>query len=227
MSLMSLIPTTNRTQFEKHTTHHREKPTKKLNPFSIFHFHRKKKLNFIFLNSRVDTHIPMSVARIAAQLCMSDVQHIERIMNAMIEQCAKTKTPLSEIVGVIPHKGIPNHKQHECSKCRAMKDADQFTWYPGRRDKNQHLMRSNAICKPCGKENLAEKNATLKRARESGKIPPKPAAGAVCPNCKRNWGTPEEPRNWHQDHDAIQGIFRMWLCGDCNMAKHDHRHGIS
>ena len=47
------------------------------------------------------------------------------------------------------------------------------------------------------------------------------------PIVKEKWGSEEDPRNWHRDHDAIKNTFRGWLCGDCNMAKHDHRFNIS
>ena len=127
---------------------------------------------------------------------------------------------------MILHRGKPEGL-HECSKCAEMKDNSNFTYYNQRVDKNGYLMRSNALCLNCSEIMNSERKATLDKAKKNGEIEDKPLGGAKCPGCKRNWGTEQEPRNWHRDHDAIQNKFRGWLCGDCNMAKHDHRHKIS
>ena len=137
-----------------------------------------------------------------------------------------TNIVLNDIKGIIIHKGPPPGL-HKCSRCREHKDNTHFTYYQQRVDKKGYLMRSNALCTICKYETNLKRNTTLKKAKAEGKIPPKPQGGDLCPNCNRHWGTKEEPRNWHRDHDAIRNVFRMWLCGDCNMAKHDHRHGIS
>lgn len=128
--------------------------------------------------------------------------------------------------GLILHKGKPPGL-HKCSRCHAMKDSSHFGYYSCRVDKKGYLMRSNALCFDCRNETNKERKDTLDKAKKAGKIPPRPKPGDICPNCQRSWGTPENPRNWHRDHDAIQNIFRRWLCGDCNMALHDHRHGKS
>ena len=131
-----------------------------------------------------------------------------------------------DIKGVIAHKGEPPGL-HECSKCRELKGSEHFKYYQNRVDKNGYLMRSNALCNICDKSMRQERESTLKKAELNNEIGEKPCPGSTCPNCSRAWGTAEKPRNWHRDHDAIQNIFRGWLCGDCNMAKHDHRHGTS
>lgn len=138
----------------------------------------------------------------------------------------KTIDNLKHMKGIILHKGKPNG-QHECSKCRSMKENVHFKYYNKRVDKKDCLMRVNALCIDCSELTNAERKSTLNKATLNGEIDDKPLAGDICPNCKRKWGTEENPRNWHRDHDAIKNVFRGWLCGDCNMAKHDHRHGIS
>jgi len=134
--------------------------------------------------------------------------------------------PMEEIKGCIFHKGKPPGL-HECSKCRVSKDSSHYGYYTNRVDKNHYLMRSNALCKDCRMETEKERKDTLKKATKEGKIPTQPKPGDICPKCQRKWGSEEKPRNWHRDHDAIKNEFRGWLCGDCNMAQHDHRHGIS
>jgi len=133
---------------------------------------------------------------------------------------------INEIVGLIPHRGYPPG-MHECSSCRENKFSDQFSYYNNRVDKNGYLMRSNALCIDCRKKSDIERKNTLDIAKKNNEIPEKPLPGDKCSNCNRNWGSPEKPRNWHRDHDAIKNKFRGWICGDCNMAKHDHRHGLS
>lgn len=131
-----------------------------------------------------------------------------------------------DIKGFIAHKGEPPGL-HECSKCFDLKGSEHYKYYQNRVDKHGYLMRSNALCNACDKSMRQERDSTLHKAKLNNEIGEKPCPGSVCPNCRRAWGTPEQPRNWHRDHDAIQNIFRGWLCGDCNMAKHDHRHGTS
>lgn len=131
-----------------------------------------------------------------------------------------------DIKGFILHKGEPPGL-HECSKCRDLKGSEHFKYYQSRVDKNGYLMRSNALCNSCDKTMKQERESTLKKAELNNEIGDKPQPGSICPNCKRAWGAAEQPRNWHRDHDAILNVFRGWLCGDCNMAKHDHRHGTS
>jgi hypothetical protein len=134
--------------------------------------------------------------------------------------------PIEEAKGCIFHRGLPPGT-HECSKCRHQKPTSEYNYYQQRVDKNGYLMRSNALCHQCNLLMNNERKNTLKRAKIEGKIPPKPNPGDICTGCNRNWGTIEQPRNWHRDHDAIKNEFRGWLCADCNMAKHDHRFGIS
>ena len=137
-----------------------------------------------------------------------------------------TNVKLLQAKGIILHNGKPPGL-HKCSRCCGMKDSSHFGYYSCRVDKNGYLMRSNALCFDCRKETDKERKDTLDNAKKAGKIPPKPNPGDICSNCHRSWGTPENPRNWHRDHDAIKNEFRRWLCGDCNMALHDHRHGKS
>jgi hypothetical protein len=137
-----------------------------------------------------------------------------------------SKVSVMDAVGCVLHKGRPPGL-HECSTCREKKDSSHFNYYNQRIDQHGYLMRSNALCKTCGDESSKERKKTLEKANKEGKIPPKPEPGDICPNCNRNWGSIETPRNWHRDHDAIKNEFRRWLCGDCNMAQHDHRHGTS
>lgn len=132
-----------------------------------------------------------------------------------------------EAEGLILHRGKPPGEEHECSRCRQKKSHDDYKYYKCRVDKYGYLMRSNALCNDCEYETRKERESTLKAAIFENKIPPRPEPGDECPKCKRQWGTVENPRNWHRDHDAIKKEFRSWLCGDCNMANHDHRHNIS
>tara|TARA_Y100001972_G_scaffold81750_1_gene99418 strand:- start:3992 stop:4477 length:486 start_codon:yes stop_codon:yes gene_type:complete len=134
------------------------------------------------------------------------------------------KNNVNDVKGIIFHKGKPPG-EHECSKCLKLKDNNEFKYYKKRVDKNNYLMRSNAICHNCSKINNEERKKTL--FKDKNKIPPKPKAGSICESCNRKWGTKDKPRNWHRDHDAKLHKFRGWLCGDCNMAKHDHRLNIS
>jgi hypothetical protein len=138
----------------------------------------------------------------------------------------KSKVSVSDATGVCLHKGEPPGL-HECRECRVKKDSSFFGYYQNRIDKNGYLMRVNAVCRTCAVGLDEERNTTLQKANKEGKIPPKPKGGDECPKCTRAWGTEENPRNWHRDHDAIKNEFRGWLCGDCNMANHDHRHGLS
>jgi len=140
---------------------------------------------------------------------------------------SNSKIALEDVKGIIFHKGTPPGDNHECSICRVKKAGDQFTYYQRRVSRYGYLMRTNAHCHDCEKTSTEERMTTLKTAATAGKIPPKPKPGDICPNCNRAWGSSEKPRNWHRDHDAIKNEFRRWLCGDCNMALHDHRHGKS
>jgi hypothetical protein len=141
-------------------------------------------------------------------------------------QCTNTckKIEIDDIKGYLCHKGPPPGL-HECSKCREHKDNTHFKYYQQRVDNKGYLMRTNALCNLCSIKNKKEKDETMKK--DKNKIPKKPEPGSMCPNCKRSWGTKENPRNWHKDHDAIKHEFRGWLCGHCNMSKSDHRNGIS
>ena len=134
--------------------------------------------------------------------------------------------PIADAVGCILHKGKPPGL-HECSTCREKKESSYFNYYSQRVDQHGYLMRSNALCKLCTELSNRERKETLQKASQEGKIPTKPIPGDICPKCTRHWGSAEAPRNWHRDHDAIKNEFRGWLCGDCNMAQHDHRHGTS
>lgn len=155
---------------------------------------------------------------ISTIVCGGSANVIKRIEELLISN--------PEIKGFIAHKGEPLGL-HECSKCRELKGSEHFKYYQSRVDKNGYLMRSNALCNPCDKNMKQERDDTLKKAELNHEVGDKPKPGSICPNCSRAWGTAEQPRNWHRDHDAIHNVFRGWLCGDCNMAKHDHRHGTS
>jgi hypothetical protein len=131
-----------------------------------------------------------------------------------------------EKLEVVFHKGKPDGL-HECSRCRELKTSSNYNYYSKRIDKNGYLMRSNALCVDCTIETNQERSSTLNKAKKNNEIGKKPEPGDICTGCNRSWGTKEQPRNWHRDHDAKKNEFRGWLCGDCNMAKHDHRHDIS
>lgn len=156
----------------------------------------------------------------------AQVKDNETILKLVNETCKNQKMTMNEIKGMKLHKGMPLGL-HECSICREEKDNSAFSYYTGRVDKYGFLLRSNAHCKSCSKISTKERKDTLKKAEKEGKIPPKPKPGDICTNCNRKWGSHEQPRNWHQDHNQKTHEFRRWLCGDCNMALHDHRHNIS
>ena len=138
----------------------------------------------------------------------------------------KSKVSITDAKGVCFHKGPPPGLD-VCSHCDEKKDSSYFGYYQNRIDKNGYLQRSNAVCRTCGVKEDKERKDTLDRAEKEGKIPPKPNGGDICQKCNRKWGSIEKPKSWHRDHDAIKNEFRRWLCGDCNMALHDHRHGTS
>lgn len=150
----------------------------------------------------------------------------QNILEMVNESCKDQKMTMNEIEGIILHKGCPLGL-HECSICREEKDNSAFKYYKTRVDRYGFRMRSNAHCNDCSKISTKERKDTLKKAEKEGKIPPPPAQGDICTNCNRKWGSSEKPRRWHRDHDAKKNEFRRWLCGDCNMALHDHRHNIS
>jgi hypothetical protein len=160
----------------------------------------------------------------ACQFYQDEGAQIAKIMKLF--QTNPTNVELFHAAGIILHNGKPPGL-HKCSRCWCRKDSSHFGYYSCRVDKNGYLMRSNALCFDCRKVTNKERKDTLDKAKKAGKIPPKPKPGDICSNCVRPWGTPENPRNWHRDHDAIRNEFRRWLCGDCNMALHDHRHGKS
>jgi hypothetical protein len=152
----------------------------------------------------------------------------EQLLNDLSEFIPSTnsckKIEIDDIKGIIFHRGPPPGL-HECSVCREKKDNTHYTWYQQRVDKKGYLSRCNAHCSSCSKKVKKEKDETMKKDKD--KIPEEPEQGSMCPNCNRSWGTKENPRNWHKDHNAKTHEFRRWLCSNCNMAKHDHRWGIS
>ena len=186
--------------------------------------HKEKQLFRRFVSLRI---IKMTEMNLFEKIKMLEEENM-KLKEYFAKIIATNPSGIAEqdVKGYIAHRGIPPGL-HECSRCRENKDTTCFNYYNQRVDKNGYLMRSNALCKDCGVETDKERKETLKKAGKEGKIPPKPAPGDVCKYCNRNWGSKEQPRNWHRDHDAIKNEFRGWLCGDCNMAKHDHRHGIS
>ena len=156
---------------------------------------------------------------------VEEMPHDEDAQIALIMkliQTNPTNVNLSNAVGIILHNGKPPGLD-ECRECLARKDSSHFNYYNSRVDKNGCLQRVNAVCKVCSKEIDKERKDTLAKAAKAGKIPTKPNPGDICPNCHRSWGTPEKPKNWHRDHDAIKSEFRTWLCGLCNMALQDNR----
>lgn len=121
-------------------------------------------------------------------------------------------------LSIVVHKGRPDNL-FECSRCFLTKEPDNFNFYNKRIDKKNFLMRSNAICKECAEKINKERKITFQKDKK--KIPQKPKSGSVCLHCKREW-----KGNWHRDHCPIKHEFRYWLCGNCNMAKQDHRNSI-
>jgi hypothetical protein len=158
--------------------------------------------------------------------CGQDIMSIVEEFEKFMQNSNGSAVDLEDAVGCILHKGKPPGL-HECSKCGQYKDNQDYCYYKCRADKNGYLMRTNALCNQCKELTSKERRRTLSHAKSQNKIPPRPSPGDKCPQCKRKWGTIENPRNWHRDHDAIKNEFRRWLCGDCNMANHDHRYNIS
>jgi hypothetical protein len=145
---------------------------------------------------------------------------------AALTNTTSSNVSLENASGFILHCGEPPGL-HECRQCRQNKDSSHFGWYKQRVDRRGHLMRVNAVCHECAVGLDQERANTLNAAAAAGQIPPQPAAGSICPGCTRAWGSRENPRNWHRDHDAINNEFRGWLCGQCNMSRQDHRLGTS
>lgn len=124
-------------------------------------------------------------------------------------------------VGLILTLGYPieiQSKTHKCSRCHKLKDHTQFRYYHSRVDSDGYLMRANALCVDCAKSSNAKRKQMLDEADKIGLIPEKPNKGDVCSRCKREWFG-----NWHRDHDDIDGTFRGWICGNCNMSLGDQR----
>lgn len=192
--------------------HHSSNPSRKNNKMSFFLFRHLRQ------------HMQGSCACGVDPLAILD--HLEKSVSHNEKVLASNGSVVrpQDAVGCVLHKGKPPG-EHECSRCRSRKDHSSFRYYKCRIDKKGYLMRVNALCDKCDRLTSQERKRTLQKEKE--KIPPRPSPGDTCPQCKRAWGTKETPRNWHRDHDAIHNKFRRWLCGDCNMANHDHRHNVS
>ena len=121
----------------------------------------------------------------------------------------------TNVIKFILNNGIPEGIK-QCRECKENLSTDQFSYYQLRVDANGFLMRSNALCKDCGKKSNQERNEVLNK--NEGIIPKKPIAGTRCPNCNRAWSG-----NWHRHHDKETKQFIEWLCGNCNMALQDQR----
>ena len=120
-----------------------------------------------------------------------------------------------ENISLVGTYGKPT-KTNKCRECLKVLPASEFKYYQARVKSCGHLQRSNALCHSCSKEANAERHETL--TKDAHKIPPKPKSGDICPMCERSW-----TGNWHRDHCAKEHKFLRWLCGDCNMARHDQR----
>ena len=104
----------------------------------------------------------------------------------------------------------------QCSSCKEILPADQFSYYQARVDRKGYLSRSNALCHRCASKLDKVRQAVFDAQKED--IPPKPRSGSRCPKCDRAW-----QGNWHRHHDYKTGLFVEWQCGQCNMAAQDRR----
>lgn len=182
------------------------------------HIRNKNNMSF-FLFRHLRQHMQGSCVCGVDPLAILD--HLEKSVchNEKILASNGSMVRPQDAVGCVLHKGKPPG-EHECVRCLSRKDHSSFRYYKCRIDKKGYLMRVNALCDQCDRMTSQERKRTLRKEKE--KIPPRPLPGDTCPQCKRAC-----PRNWHRDHDAIHNKFRRWLCGDCNMANHDHRHNVS
>lgn len=168
--------------------------------------------------------IPVLTPKIDAELSKI-LSENPRLAKLIVDAYNSTPNP-NDINGAIFHYGKPPGL-HECSRCGECKENSNFRYYNQRVDRYRYLSRSNALCSDCSKQMNSERKTTLDKATKNGEIGEKPLPGDKCPKCERNWGTKEKPQNWHRDHDAINNVYRGWLCGLCNMAQQDHRLKIS
>jgi hypothetical protein len=151
-------------------------------------------------------------------MCLSKISNEELIIELnnrdLLTNSKSNGMLLNELnnnVKVILTYGEPSDKMR-CRECKEMKDADCFSFYQARVGSDGFLMRSNALCCDCSKEN----NKQRKEVFDNADIPPKPKSGDVCTNCEREWDG-----NWHRHH--VGDEFIAYICGHCNMSFSDQR----
>ena len=126
----------------------------------------------------------------------------------------KDSNDVNAVIKFILSNGEPSDT-NQCSECKEILSADQFTYYQARVSKSGYLSRTNALCHQCAKRLDKQRQKVFKVTK---RIPPKPKSGTRCPNCNRAWSG-----NWHRHHSHETDEFLDWLCGNCNMALQDRR----
>ena len=130
--------------------------------------------------------------------------------NKALDAFMKEDVPIS----FIAHRGLrPGTKK--CSKCHGVFPTSDFPLYKGRVDKNGYLMFSNSTCFSCSSNLKEEKNKAVKNSTDKGVVFEKPKDN-ICPECNREWDGA-----WHMHH--VGDVAHGYICGQCNMSKHDHR----
>ena len=91
---------------------------------------------------------------------------------------------------------------------RADAAARASAWYYAHRDEVAVRHAEWKIAHPGARTEQAER-AALKREERRVRLAgrPRPVAGEIC-------GAEDRPIVW--DHDHMTGLFRAWLCSDCN-----------
>ena len=126
----------------------------------------------------------MSLQNYTIKEILIELQQRGCLTSAASNRDILSKLNNNESCGVILTYGIPK-KPGECSRCRCMFSAKEFSHYQARVSRDGCLQRSSAVCQKCAKIHKKELNAACKNSV----IPPKPKPGDECPRCERSWST--------------------------------------
>lgn len=95
-----------------------------------------------------------------------------------------------------------NGETRVCKKCNSLLPLLSY-------GVNQRLTSGRVYLKHTCKSCRSEQEKTRKELRKTHRMP---SSGVDCPICERRTGRPV------LDHDHKTGLFRGWICNDCNNA---------